>query len=90
MFDFDSDDFFLGFLLPWWIALPLLIFIGVAAFWYWQLPDSEKEAICTKEAAPYKIESKYDPEIGCIVKIDESHWQKIEKYKKSGIIEVKP
>jgi hypothetical protein len=86
---FDDDDFFLGFMLPWPAALLLLIIMGIYALWYWQLPTSEKQVICTKEAAPFKVESKYDPELGCIVKIDASHWQKIEKYRKSGVIEMK-
>lgn len=86
--DFDSDDVGFMFLLPWPIALLVIVIFIAMAIWYASLPSDKRSEMCAEEAAPYGVEGKYDETNGCVVKIDANHWQKIEKYKKSGIIKI--
>lgn len=86
---FNSDDIGIGFLLPWPVGLVLLALLLMLWGWYEMLPEEKKVEICTKQAAKYNAESRFDEKLGCLVKLDDTHWQKIEKYEKSGIIETK-
>lgn len=86
---FDDDDFGFAFLLPWPVGLILLIVFICCSVWYCNLPDDQKERMCAEKAAEYHLESRYDREFDCLVRIDDTHWQKIEKYKKTGVIELK-
>ncbi|AWM36988.1 hypothetical protein GobsT_51290 [Gemmata obscuriglobus] len=85
---FDDDDFGIGVLLPWQIGLLIVVCLVGYAIWYSRLPDAEKAEMCAAKAAKLHLESRYDKELDCLVKIDSTHWQKIEKYKRSGIVEL--
>jgi len=86
--DFDDDAGFI-FFLPWPVTLLVLIVLLIMAIWWWHLSPSEKLLKCQQEALVYGKEGKYMDGMGCVIKIDETHWQKTSKYEKSGIIEVK-
>jgi hypothetical protein len=86
---FDDDDVGFLFLLPWPIGLIVLLFMIGAAVWYWSLPTEKKAEMCAQQAAKYHVENRFDEQLGCLVRLDATHWQKIKKYQKSGIIEAK-
>ena len=83
----DFDDVGFGIILPWQLWLVIIACLIGYAIYYNQLPFEEKEARCLKEIHEINREGKFTKDLKCLVQIAPGKFQKIDAFKKSGIVE---